>query len=197
MQTRSGRISPHNRLVGLSDATHPVVFRSPWDGFFRAVFGLYLFGYLLNGAVLVFSEYFWFGRGSALQIGLGFLAMLVLVGILGATRTPRRFVIEGWHLRIQCWLRSVKIPLLSIYEAESVPKQSSEVANGAQPGHPALDRSEVLLKTYRGLRKVYATRTRGRVHLRTPTGVVVISPDSPEEFLAVLRHRRQLILRTQ
>jgi hypothetical protein len=120
-----------------------------------------------------------------LPVALLVPALLILfVGWRGA---PRGFVIDDSSVRIERLSGSIRIPLDSVREVRELEPRVSFVRVGGVGGffgYHGEYRSPEL-----GPVRLYATRSRGRVLIRSDEATYVVTPGSPERFVAEVRKR--------
>jgi hypothetical protein len=169
--------------------TDTALFSAPWDQklTLMTIAGSAL---LLLGALLAF----WMsltvvppGAGRIVILAGGLLALGAFA--FGALLAPRGYTVSGDRLTIGRILRPVEIPLASITSAEILPADRlagswRTLGSGGLFGYYGRFRNETL-----GSYRMYATRGEGYVLVRAAQSFV-LTPDSPERFLAALDRGR-------
>ena len=128
------------------------------------------------------------GFGRAIVVGL----MLVLLAAMIST-TVVKYQLDDTAITIQQAGSKIDIPLQSLRSVDVVPNalERSRRSTGNEgifsiTGHY----NSESLGTYRA----YVTDPAKTVVLRTSSGVVVLSPARPEEFVSRVRHRAQQVM---
>ncbi len=159
-------------------------FDAPWDFGLKAltVFVLVAIALPLAGSAATTI------RGiPAIVLVVPFLtapALILLAGFFGA---PRAYTLDGTALTIELRSGRVTIPLSSIREVRALePRETLQRVDGVGGffGYWGDYRNPAL-----GRVKLYATRSDGRVLLRADGGNYVVTPATPDRFVAEIRAR--------
>ena len=124
---------------------------------------------------------------AVLLLPVGLLVAPLLILFVGWRGAPRGFAVDDSSVRIERLTGPISIPLRSIREVRELDRRTSFVRVGGVGGffgyHGEYRNAEL------GPVRLFATRSNGRVLLRSDAGNFVVTPSSPGRFVAEVRKR--------
>lgn len=161
-----------------------VRFDAPWDFGLKALTG-YVF--VVIGLTIAGSATSTIRGIPAIILVLPLLTAPLLILLAGFLGAPRAFTLDATSLTIELRSGHVIIPLSSIREVRALePRETLQRVGGVGGffGYWGDYRNPEL-----GSVKLYATRSDDRVLLRADGGIYVVTPSSPEQFMAEVQKR--------